>query len=546
MLDSILGTTPPGPAVMYSMECDSEPPIKGEGKARVNAWAPATDELPVTSASQIRSLHHNFLRGVEIAGDHPFLGTRPITNGIAGPYIWQTYAETFQRVKNFGSGLHEFVSSIPVRFGIFSINRAEWIIVEQACFMYGIVTVPLYDMFANDALKHILHETEIEAAAATRDKAKDLLRLVKQGGINFMRLVVVMDGMDAELVALAAETGVGVVSMPEVEKKGAREYVPPLKESTRADVGTICYTSGTTGTPKGVILTHGNMLALMDGVAVLHQLGRFNGLTSDDVYISYLPLAHVFERTMIACLIHVGASIGFYQGDILKLMYDVSELSPTIFASVPRVFNRLYDKSKKYQKSSTLYQKLAQAGYIAKEEGLKNGHVKHSFWDFLVFSGMRERLGGRVRLILTGAAPIGKHVLDFFRIMFSVDVVEGYGLTETCSVLTLTDRFDCSGDQVGYPMPGCQVKLISIPEMNYSMDSPFSRGEICVRGPSVFQGYFKRPEETLEVLDEKGWFKTGDVGQWDAQGRLKIVDRKKSLFKLAQGEYVAPERIENI
>ncbi|KAJ3024570.1 UNVERIFIED_CONTAM: Long-chain-fatty-acid--CoA ligase 1 [Siphonaria sp. JEL0065] len=608
-------TTPP---TTYSVEVDDgEPANPGEGKPRINAFAASVDPLPETSAANINSLHQNFLRGIEIGGDNPFLGTRPVTNGLAGPYIWQTYNEVYKRVRNLGSGLMSRfppTKDDPPHIGIFALNRAEWIIVEQSCFMYSFVTIPLFDMYSHTSLIQIIHETQIRTVVATRDKAQFLLALCfdpdafkdsgmgivgglvvgsgsrvdgkqsqfygqedgaeqqqskekKRGISGILKQIIVMDGADQETILLGLEVGITVVSMVDLEREGAKKFVPPFKPEGpgKDDIGTICYTSGTTGTPKGAILTHENMLSLLKSTTLLERLGRFSGLRQDDVYISYLPLAHVFERTMITCLIHAGARIGFFQGDTLKLMDDIAELSPTIFPSVPRLANRIYDKVKMdiIKNHNFLSNWLFQSGYQAKQQNLKHGVWKHAFWDVMAFSSVSGKLGGRIRLVLMGAAPINKNVLDFLRICFGCEVLEGYGLTETCSTLTVasrkqTDRYDCTADQVGAPVPGVTVKLIDVPEMNYSSSPNHNdsngpiytpappQGEILVKGSNVFHGYYKNPTETDKVLDNEGWFHTGDVGEWDPQGRLRIIDRKKSIFKLSQGEYIAPEKIEGI
>ncbi|KAJ3106374.1 hypothetical protein HK100_003736, partial [Physocladia obscura] len=239
--------------------------------------------------------------------------------------------------------------------------------------------------------------------------------------------------------------------------------------------------------------------------------------------------------------------------DTLRLFDDTFELAPTIFPGVPRIFNRIYDKVKhslRGPNTSSIASALFARAYAEKQLNLRSaGIVTHSFWDWLVLQGIREKLGGRVRIMLTGAAPISQSVLDFLRICFSCHVYEGYGLTETCSSLTVTDISDSTPNQVGAPVPGSEVKLVDVPEMNYFASGKHfnkAKGEICVRGPQVFKGYYKRLEETDEVLDSEGWFHTGDIGAWDSLGRLKIIDRKKSIFKLSQGEYVCPEKIETV
>ncbi|KAI8613190.1 hypothetical protein BC830DRAFT_1170444 [Chytriomyces sp. MP71] len=547
------GRLVPVTAEVYSVETKERPEVAGEGKARVSAFAAHTKEFPKTSASELRTLSDNFAHGVSVGANRPFLGHRPVTNGVAGPYIWLSYAEVAKRVHHLGSGLRGLVPMLETTplVGLFSINRADWVIADQACHIFGLTTVPMLDMLSQDAIIHILNETQLSTLIASREKAKLILGMLSTTQRLFPHLthMILMDPPDEEALSLARVASIHIYSMSEVERRGASTPIlpnPPLPDS----LASICYTSGTTGVPKGTMLTHENMLSLLKGVFVLEKLGRFVGLRDDDVYISYLPLAHVFERSMINCLIHVGAAVGFFQGDTLKLMDDVSELRPTIFPSVPRLYNRIYDKIRVGVKKqgAVMGEILFSTALDAKMAQIRQGGpVTHAVWDRIVFAGIQARLGGRVRIMLTGAAPISPRVKDFMRICFSVQMYEGYGLTETCSSLSITDGLDYTSHNVGAPAPGLEVKLIDIPEMGYfSTDKPHPRGEICVRGPSVFKGYFKNPEQTAKVLDSNGWFRTGDVGKWDEEGRLVIIDRKKSIFKLSQAEYIAPEKIENI
>lgn len=289
------------------------------------------------------------------------------------------------------------------------------------------------------------------------------------------------------------------------------------------------------------------MLSFCAAANALTEYGRFPGILKSDVHISYLPLAHVFERILQISLINKGGRAGFYQGDTLKLLDDVAELKPTIFASVPRLYNRIYDKVMAGVKAKGgIGAMLFNHAFNCKKENLRNsGCLTHWFWDRIVFSKVRARLGGNVRMMITGAAPISAEVIDFLRVCFSAQVFEGYGQTETCAGLTVTDGHDFTSGHVGVPIPVVEVKLVDVPGMNYhSTDKPHPRGEICVRGSCVFKNYYLAPEKTAEVLDADGWAHTGDIGKWDDQGRLIIVDRVKNIFKLAQGEYIAPEKIE--
>ncbi|KAH0881462.1 hypothetical protein HID58_068856 [Brassica napus] len=197
--------------------------------------------------------------------------------------------------------------------------------------------------------------------------------------------------------------------------------------------------------------------------------------------------------------------------------------------------------------SGGLKERLFNAAYNAKKQALLNGKNASAIWDRLVFNKIKDKLGGRVRFMTSGASPLSPEVMEFMKICFGARVLEGYGMTETACVISGMDEGDNLIGHVGSPNPACEIKLVDVPEMNYtSADQPNPRGEICVRGPIVFRGYYKDEVQTKEVVDEDGWLHTGDIGLWLPGGRLQIIDRKKNIFKLAQGEYIAPEKIENV
>lgn len=223
-------------------------------------------------------------------------------------------------------------------------------------------------------------------------------------------------------------------------------------------------------------------------------------------------------------------------------------LRPTIFCSVPRLYNRIYAGIINAVKTSGgLKERLFNAAYNSKRQAIMDGRNPSQIWDKLVFNKVKAKLGGRVRFMGSGASPLSADVMDFLRVCFGCQVIEGYGMTETSCVITSMEEGDNLSGHVGSPNPACEVKLVDVPEMNYtSEDQPYPRGEICVRGPIVFRGYFKDEVQTREVVNDEGWLQTGDIGLWLPGGRLKIIDRKKNIFKLAQGEYIAPEKIENV
>ncbi|XP_058106374.1 long chain acyl-CoA synthetase 4-like, partial [Magnolia sinica] len=243
-------------------------------------------------------------------------------------------------------------------------------------------------------------------------------------------------------------------------------------------------------------------------------------LNEEDVYLSYLPLAHIFDRVIEELFISHGASIGFWRGDVKLLIEDIGELKPTIFCVVPRVLDSIY---------TGLTEKISSGDFL--KHTLFNIAYAAPLFDKVVFSKVKQGLGGKVGLILSGAAPLATHVEAFLRVVACAHVLQGYGLTETCvgTFVSLPNELS---------MPNVDVCLESVPEMGYDANSSTPRGEICVRGNTLFSGYFKREDLTKEVM-VGGWFHTGDIGEWQPNGSMEIIDRKKNIFKLSQGEYVA-------
>ncbi|KAF9956067.1 Long chain acyl-CoA synthetase 7 peroxisomal [Mortierella alpina] len=533
---------------MYSVVVPNSPDIPGEGKPRRSVLCPdkLLENYPSVKAdSTITTLYENFQEGVLRSGGSDFLGHRPIVNGEPQAYEWQSYVTVSKRVTHFGAGLAHLGLSPKQNFGIFAINRPEWTMSELAGYMHNYTSVPLYDTLGVSAIEYIVNQTEMQIIIASSDKASIILHM--KATLPTVQTIVVMGELTDALVAEAKELNINIVSWTDVEKSGLERPVEAV-HPTAEDIATICYTSGTTGTPKGAILTHKNFIATIASFHMMAKHGKFFIPSPADTHVSYLPLAHVFERLCQAVMISGAARIGYYQGDTLKLLDDVAVLHPTIFASVPRLFNRIYDKVLAGVKAKGgIAAFLFNRAYNAKKANLRKGVLEHPLWDRLVFGAIRARLGGKVKHIVSGSAPISPDVMDFLRICFSADVYEGYGQTEQAAGLSMSYRGDLTPGQVGPPQLCTEVKLKDIPSMNYSsQDKPFPRGEIMLRGNSVFKGYYKAQKQTEETLDADGWSSTGDVGQWDAQGRLVVIDRVKNIFKLAQGEYIAPEKIEAV
>ncbi|XP_025024245.1 long-chain-fatty-acid--CoA ligase 6 [Python bivittatus] len=487
-----------------------------------------------------RTMYEVFRRGFNISENGPCLGFRKSKQ----PYQWLSYKEVAERAEALGSGLLQkgCKSSANQFIGVFAQNRPEWIISELACYTYSMVVVPLYDTLGPGSIRYIINTADISIVVCDKpEKARVLLEHVEKKEIPGLKSVILMDPFEKDLKERGQRCGVQIQAMQEVEDCGRECWhvpVPPQPE----DLSIVCFTSGTTGNPKGAMLTHGNVVADFSGFLKVTE-SQWSP-TYEDVHISYLPLAHMFERMVQSVVYCHGGRIGFFQGDIRLLSDDMKALRPTIFPVVPRLLNRMYDKIFS-QADTPMKRWLLEFAAKRKKAEVQSGIIRNdSIWDKLFFNKIQASLGGCVRMIVTGAAPASPTVLGFLRAALGCQVYEGYGQTECTAGCTFTTPGDWTSGHVGAPLPCNLIKLVDVEELNYF--SSKGEGEICVKGPNVFKGYLKDRARTAEALDKDGWLHTGDIGKWLSNGTLKIIDRKKHIFKLAQGEYIAPEKIENI
>ncbi|NWS37413.1 ACSL5 ligase, partial [Probosciger aterrimus] len=487
-----------------------------------------------------KTLYEVFQRGLHASGNGNCLGYRKPNQ----PYQWLTYKQVLDRAQHLGSGLlQKGCKPQPNQFiGIFAQNRPEWIISEYACYTYSMVAVPLYDTLGPEAIVYIVKKADISIVICDKpEKAQVLLENCEQEKTPCLKTVILMDLFDKELKDRGAKVGVEILALQEVEELGRnniREPVPPKP----GDLCIVCFTSGTTGNPKGAMLTHENVVS--NAAAFLRCTENTVECTSSDIAISYLPLAHMFERAVQTVVYSCGAKVGFFQGDIKLLTDDMKTLKPTLFPVVPRLLNRIYDKIQSGAKSP-VKRCLLNFAVIMKMAEIKQGIIRNdSIWDKLIFKKVQETMGGRVRIMVTGAAPISPSVLTFLRAALGCQIFEGYGQTECSAACTFSMPGDWTTGHVGPPLACNIVKLDDVEEMNYFSSN--NEGEVCIKGPNVFKGYLQDPERTAEAIDKDGWLHTGDIGKWLPNGTLKIIDRKKNIFKLAQGEYIAPEKIENV
>nr|QAA78760.1 long-chain Acyl-CoA synthetase 4 [Camellia oleifera] len=488
-----------------------------------------------------------FRMSVEKYPRNPMLGRREIVDGKPGKYVWLTYKEVYDIVIKVGNAIRSLGVQEGGRCGIYGGNCAEWIMSMEACNAHGLYCVPLYDTLGAGAVKFIICHAEITIVFVEEKKIAEVLKTFPNT-TKYLRTIVSFGKITPEQREEVQKFGLAIYSWDEFLLLGDnKQYDLPVK--SKGDICTIMYTSGTTGDPKGVLISNNSIVTLIAGVRCL--LGSVHEqLTEKDVYLSYLPLAHIFDRVIEECFINIGGSIGFWRGDVKLLTEDIGELKPTIFCAVPRVLDKIYSGlQQKISSGGFLKNTLFNFAYSYKLHNMKSGskHTEASpLCDKIVFSKVKQGLGGNVRVILSGGAPLATHVEAFLRVVACAHVLQGYGLTETCggTFVSLPNELDMLGT-VGPPLPNVDVCLESVPEMGYDALSSTQRGEICIRGETLFSGYYKREDLTKEVMVGE-WFHTGDIGEWQPNGSMKIIDRKKNIFKLSHGEYVAVENLENV
>ncbi|XP_020485343.2 long-chain-fatty-acid--CoA ligase 4 [Labrus bergylta] len=471
---------------------------------------------------------------------------------ILGEYRWFSYDEMDCAVSQFGSGLAALGQQPKSSIAIFCETRAEWMITAQACFRRNFPLVTFYATLGDEAIAFGLNETGVTHLVTSADllenKLKNVLPLIPK-----LKHVIYVDQKKVNTEGYPA--GLSIHSMHAVQELGSlsenmgRAIVKPQP----SDLAVVMYTSGSTGRPKGVMIVHRNLIAGMTG-----QCERIPGLGPDDTYIAYLPLAHVLEMTAEISCVTYGCRIGYSSPQTLSDQStkikkgskgDSSVLKPTLMAAVPEIMDRINKNvMSKVQEMNFLQKKLFTLGYKYKLDQIKRGYDA-PLCNALLFRKVKKLLGGRVRMMLSGGAPLSAATQRFMNVCFCCPVGQGYGLTETCGAGTITEVADVSTGRVGAPLLCCEIKLRDWAEGGYtSKDQPNPRGEILIGGPNVTMGYYRNESKNQDFfVDEKGqrWFCTGDVGEIYPDGCLQIVDRKKDLVKLQAGEYVSLGKVES-
>jgi len=408
------------------------------------------------------------------------------------------------------------------RVAILSENRSEWTITDFAVLSLGAVTVPIYATQTTEQTSYILNDSGARIiAASTKGQLEKILAIQSRTPVE---RILVMDAVEDPRA----------VQMRELMLQGPVDFDPEFDSRCQTilpdDLATIIYTSGTTGTPKGAMLTHGNMAS-----NISCSMEAFGFGTKDELSVSFLPLSHVTARHVDFALLYRGVVLA-YCPDIGQLAQTLAEVQPNIFVAVPRVYEKIrqqvISKTMGFPKNE-VYRWALSVGRAHRSEtvaGIKPTSHSWKIADQLVFSKVRAGMGGKAEEFISGGAPLGRELAEWYADL-GIPIHEGYGLTETSPVIAVNTPTANKLGTVGRPLANVEVKIAE-------------DGEVLARGPSIFKGYWNRPEETQAAFVD-GWFKTGDIGHLDSDGYLSITDRKKDLIKTSGGKFIAPQPIEN-
>jgi long-chain acyl-CoA synthetase len=446
-----------------------------------------------------------------------------------------TYPQFKEQVETLALGLAALGVKSGDKVAIISENRPEWVYSDLAILGLGAIDVPLYPSLTAESIEFILNNSDSKGViVSTKFQLNKLLKIKNNlRTINFIILLNEKDMISDEptLYSFSDVQGMGLI----FRQNHPHHLKDASKKINENDLCTIIYTSGTTGEPKGVMLSHKNILS---NVKAAHEIMP---ISNSDIFLSFLPLCHIFERMAGYYTALSTGGVICYAESIETVAQNMLETSPTIVTTVPRLFERIYSKiiknvdSQPDSKKKIFYWAIETGKKYAraKRQGVSAFHlaVQYKIAEKLVFGKLRSKMGGKLRFFISGGAALSRELGEFFEAM-GIIIIEGYGLTESSPVISANKLDEYKFGSVGKPYPGVEVKIAS-------------DGEILARGPNIMQGYYKNKKDTQDTLKD-GWLHTGDIGMFDSEGFLVITDRKKNLFKTSTGKYIAPTPIENI
>ncbi|EFJ51001.1 hypothetical protein VOLCADRAFT_40665, partial [Volvox carteri f. nagariensis] len=528
-----------------------EPAVQGDGGRRPSlspvyrhVWSQDGFPRAPFGAATSYDLWRN---SVQRQGPAPCLAWRIATqDGKPGPFISISYDETERQVELLSAGLAAAAGlRAGERVAVYAANCPEWMLVLQACNRMNYVCVPVYDTLGRDAVQYVVNHSGRTCSSSS----SGTIAAIASSASHEANSVAVTDGE----VKDAMRPRVRCTTYTELLELGMRAgAVPPPQPPRPRDLTTIMYTSGTTGEPKGVQLPHSAVVATIASLAA--ALEHYNEqVRPGDSMLSYLPLAHIFDRVSEETCLAAGGCIGYWSGDVTRVGEDAVAFKPTVFIGVPRVYDKFFETvQERLAQVHWLRRSIFQAMYDRKLAVLRGGaRPDAATLRLIVFGRVRRGLGGRLRLVVSGGAPLSYRVEEFLRVTLGCPVSQGYGLTETCAASFLQNPYDCAqAGSVGPPLLCTEFRLRSVPDMGYLAEgggemSQMPAGELLLRGPQLFTGMYEEEEEVHDPRRGR-WFCTGDIATLRPDGSLEIVDRIKNMFKLSQGEYISPEHLEAV
>ena len=471
-----------------------------------------------------------------------------------GDYSWINYQDLNTRADNLGKGFRELGLKPKDKIVLYANTCAEWMTSAIAAFKHSLAVVTIYTNLGEEGVEHGVSQTDALVIVVSQELVPRLQAVLPK--CPSVRAVIIIPGHKP----VTTPEPMGEVTFhkfDEVMRMGTTSTVHPLPPSS-ADTAIIMYTSGSTGVPKGVVLTHGNLVQALYCIipTACDALGQEPN--PDDCYIAILPLAHVLELLAENIMLVVGLPIGYSSpktfidtstGVAKGSKGDATVLKPTVVCVVPTVLNAINKGIRsKVALRGAFFSELVEFCYQYRLKWTRRGHDT-PIMNKIIFSKFRAIVGGHLRVLLSGGAPLASDAHDFVRTCLGITLLQGYGLTETCATACIPDGSDLSTARVGPPLQEVDIRLVNWDEGGYTVtDQQGPRGEIVVGGGHVAKEYYKMPEKTDEEFfndNGKRWFKTGDIGQMKSDGTIQIIDRKKDLVKLQGGEYVSLGKVES-
>ncbi|GAB1318742.1 long-chain fatty acid-CoA ligase [Madurella fahalii] len=557
----------------FSVEVPDQTPVEGETPVRRHPAA--LNGLFTKPSDEITTVYELVCQSVAKFGNAKCMGSRKlvrthqekkmikkVVNGEEtevekswtffemSPYEYISYTEYERLILNLGSGLRKIGLAKDDRVHIYAATSQNWLAVAHGACSQSMPIVTAYDTLGEEGLRYSMVATKAKAifldphllptltnvlAAATEVQTVvwNSQHQVNQGHIDKLK---------------ASYPHINILSFDDLRKLGEENPSDPVPP-TAQDLCCIMYTSGSTGTPKGVPVTHEAVVAAVAGASVIVQpfIGPGDGL------LTYLPLAHILEFVFEHAAIFWGAVLGYgnpktlSDASVRNCNGDIREFKPSVLIGVPAVWETVKKGIiNKVNAGSPVVRGLFWGALALKERLMATGLPGSGILDAVVFKKIKEATGGRMKLCLSAGGPVSKETQKFIS-MAICPMIIGYGLTETAAMGTLQNPLEWTAESIGAMTASVEAKLVDFPDAGYfATNKPNPQGEIWLRGPTVLKGYYENDKETAEALTPDGWFKTGDIGEWDKNGHLKIIDRKKNLVKTLNGEYIALEKLEAI